>query len=92
MARVAARKKRPGSGQKGLDLRHRVAPYVSMVRYVNAHNQDFAREHWTFFTQLRGYVGELQNRRVVDVGCGASAPGNAQGRGGVPGVRCAARE
>jgi SAM-dependent methyltransferase len=58
----------------------RIAPisrlrlYVSMARYGNAHNQDFAREHYAFFAdmqaRLQQYVGDLRNLRVLDVGCG----------------------
>jgi SAM-dependent methyltransferase len=53
----------------------RLRLYVSMVRYGNAHNQDFAREHYTFFTNMRKHLqryglADLQDLRVLDVGCG----------------------
>lgn len=47
-----------------------------MIRYGNAHNEDFAREHAAFFEELRRRVeprlGGLAGRRVLDVGCGKS--------------------
>lgn len=57
-------------------LGRRLRLYRDMVRYGNAHNEDFAREHWTFFQELRNrvvpFVGELAQCRVLDVGCGKS--------------------
>ena len=54
----------------------RLQLYGSMVRYANAHNRDFALEHWEFFralqTQLRKRGVEIEGRRVLDVGCGKS--------------------
>jgi SAM-dependent methyltransferase len=48
--------------------------FVSMVRYANAHNRDFAREHAEFYgkmcEELRPWVGDLRGLRVLDVGCG----------------------
>ena len=48
--------------------------YLSMVRYANAHNRDFAREHYEFFRrmeeELRPELGQLEGLRVLDVGCG----------------------
>lgn len=58
----------------GIDLIRQLRLYVSMVRYGNAHNQDFAREHYAFFADmqahLREYIGDLPGLRVLDVGCG----------------------
>ena len=52
----------------------RLKLYWSMVRYGNAHNQDFAAEHYEFFCGLREFIrprlGELEGLRVLDVGCG----------------------
>ena len=55
-------------------LVRRLSLYWSMVRYGNAHNQDFAREHYAFFRTMRDrlepLIGDLENLRVLDVGCG----------------------
>lgn len=52
----------------------RLPLYLSMVRYGNAHNRDFAREHYAFFAgmqaHLQKYFPSLENQRVLDVGCG----------------------
>lgn len=52
----------------------RLKLYASMVRYANAHNRDFAREHWEFFRTMRARLAErgmeIEGRRVLDVGCG----------------------
>lgn len=53
----------------------RLRLYFSMVRYGNAHNRDFAHEHYTFFetmqTRLKRYgLADLRGLRVLDVGCG----------------------
>ena len=53
-----------------LGLGQRLGLYLSMVRYANAHNRDFAREHWEFFEQLQSDVPDLKHRRVLDIGCG----------------------
>ena len=57
-----------------IDLSRRLRLYVSMVRYGNAHNRDFAREHYAFFAdmqaRLQKYVGDLCSLHVLDVGCG----------------------
>ncbi len=55
----------------------RLRLYVSIVRYSNTHNQDFANEHYASFVsmqrRLRDYgVTDLKGRRVLDVGCGKS--------------------
>lgn len=54
----------------------RLKLYLSMVRYGNAHNQDFAREQYSFFADMRAYLqkhmGDLRGQRVLDVGCGKS--------------------
>jgi SAM-dependent methyltransferase len=51
--------------------------YASLVRYSSAHNRDFAREHFAFFSDMRArvqpYAGDLRGRRILDVGCGKSA-------------------
>lgn len=50
----------------------RLGLYLSMVHYGLAHNRDFARENYEFFSRMREYVGDLEGRRVLDVGCGKS--------------------
>lgn len=54
----------------------RLKLYLSMVRYANAHNRDFAREHWEFFQELQRWMARqglaLPGSRVLDVGCGKS--------------------
>jgi SAM-dependent methyltransferase len=57
------------------NLLSRLRLYVSMVRYGNAHNRDFAHEHYAFFAsmqnRLREYgVDNLRGLRVLDMGCG----------------------
>jgi len=55
----------------------RLRLYWSLVRYSSAHNRDFAREHHEFFTEmnerLSAHIGNLRNKRVLDVGCGKAA-------------------
>ncbi len=53
----------------------RLRLYISMVRYGNAHNRDFANEHYTFFSNMLEYlkrygIDDLHGLRVLDVGCG----------------------
>lgn len=52
----------------------RLRLYLSMVRYGNAHNRDFAHEHYAFFAdmqvRLQEHVGDLRGLRVLDLGCG----------------------
>ncbi len=53
----------------------RLRLYLSMVRYGNAHNRDFAHEHYTFFADMQARLREhglddLRGIRVLDVGCG----------------------
>ena len=52
----------------------RLRLYWSMVRYANAHNRDFASEHWQFFQDLRARLAargrSLEGLRVLEVGCG----------------------
>lgn len=54
----------------------RLPLYFSMIRYGNAHNRDFAHEHYSFFVKMiddlkqLGY--DLKGLRVLDVGCGKS--------------------
>jgi len=47
-----------------------------MIRYGNAHNLDFAREHGRFFDLLvertGRELGRLEGRRCLDLGCGKS--------------------
>lgn len=54
----------------------RLRLYLSLVRYSNAHNRDFAREHHAFFTAmleaLRRHGKDPRGLRVLDVGCGKS--------------------
>lgn len=54
----------------------RLRLYLSLVRYSNAHNRDFAREHYAFFAQmlegLRRHGLDPRGLRVLDVGCGKS--------------------
>jgi len=55
---------------------HRLRLYISLVRYANAHNRDFAREHYAFFAEmlekLRRHGKDPRGLRVLDVGCGKS--------------------
>jgi SAM-dependent methyltransferase len=48
--------------------------YLSMVRYGNSHNLDFAREHYAFFARMKkdlsSFGVDLSAKRVLDVGCG----------------------
>lgn len=52
----------------------RLKLYLSMVRYGNLHNEDFAREHYIFFERmledLKPHIGSVNGLRVLDVGCG----------------------
>lgn len=52
----------------------RLKLYLSMIRYGNAHNQDFAKENYAFFEEmieaLKPYAGSVQGLRVLDAGCG----------------------
>lgn len=61
---------------KGPGLLSRLRLSISIVRYSNAHNRDFAREHCAFFrdmeARLQEYVGDLGGLQVLDVGCGKS--------------------
>jgi SAM-dependent methyltransferase len=50
----------------------RLGLYLSMVRYGNAHNRDFAIEHHGFFVRMLCYLGDIKGKRVLDVGCGKS--------------------
>jgi SAM-dependent methyltransferase len=54
----------------------RLRLYLSLVRYSNAHNRDFAREHYSFFAAmleaLRQRGKDPRGLRVLDVGCGKS--------------------
>lgn len=50
----------------------RIGLYLSMVKYGNAHNRDFAAEHYSFFERMLSYLGEIKDRRILDVGCGKS--------------------
>ena len=65
------RQPEPGGAAKS-GLQRRLRLYWSMIRYGNAHNRDFAREHFAFFEELRAYVPDLADKRVLDVGCGKS--------------------
>jgi SAM-dependent methyltransferase len=61
------------ANEKGLLSRLRL--YISMVRYGNAHNQDFAHEHYAFFTAMQQRLpqygmDDVRGKRVLDVGCG----------------------
>jgi len=63
------------SQNTGRNLLNRLRLYLSMVRYGNAHNRDFAREHYQFFTtmqrNLKKYgLDDLRGLRALDVGCG----------------------
>ncbi|MEE8429283.1 MAG: class I SAM-dependent methyltransferase, partial [Gammaproteobacteria bacterium] len=53
---------------------NRLKLYLSMVRYGNAHNRDFAREHYAFLKtmlrQLQALDKDPRGLRVLDVGCG----------------------
>lgn len=43
-----------------------------MMHYGLFHNRDFAREHYAFFQKMTTYLGDIDSRRVLDVGCGKS--------------------
>ena len=67
-SQVASKKRDPLS---------RVALYLSMMRYANRHNQDFAKEQFQSFSDMREGlstfgVSDLEGKRVLDVGCGKS--------------------
>ncbi|MGH7463147.1 MAG: class I SAM-dependent methyltransferase, partial [Longimicrobiales bacterium] len=66
----AAPESRPRSALQRLRL------YLSLVRYSNAHNRDFAREHFDFFArmleELRRHGKDPRGLRVLDIGCGKS--------------------
>lgn len=54
----------------------RLKLYLSMVRYGNAHNKDFVREHWEFFSRMAERLaphGGIAGKRALDVGCGKAA-------------------
>ena len=51
--------------------------YLSMIRYANAHNNDFAKEQFQSFNEmldrLRSHgIENISAKRVLDVGCGKS--------------------
>lgn len=52
----------------------RLGLFLSMVRYGNAHNRDFAIEHYEFFDNMINKLNSLgfqtKNLRVLEVGCG----------------------
>lgn len=52
----------------------RLALFLSMVRYGNAHNRDFAIEHYEFFNNMINKLSMLglqtRNLRALEVGCG----------------------
>lgn len=52
----------------------RLRLYLSLLRYSNAHNLDFAREHHAFFERMLGHLAargiDPRGLRVLDVGCG----------------------
>jgi len=55
---------------------NRLQLYFSMVRYANAHNRDFAVEHWDFFRimcdRLKAWGKDPAGLRVLEIGCGKS--------------------
>ena len=59
-----------------MNLYKRMRLYLSMIRYGNAHNKDFAKEHVAFFKEmelkLKSINISLSNKRILDVGCGKS--------------------
>ena len=46
--------------------------YASMVHYGLTNNRAFAREHYDFFCRFRDYVGGIEGKRILEVGCGKS--------------------
>lgn len=61
---------------KFFNIFNKLKLYISMVRYGNAHNLDFAVEHWSFFKDLQDFLknsGGITNKRVLDIGCGKAA-------------------
>ncbi|MBU2548670.1 MAG: class I SAM-dependent methyltransferase [Proteobacteria bacterium] len=63
-----------GADRRGILSRLKL--YGSMVRYGLAHNRDFARENWTFFSRMIDRLGALdrdpRGLKVLDLGCGKS--------------------
>ena len=57
-------------------LIRRIGLFYSMIRYGNAHNLDFAIEHYKFFTnmieKLHKYKPDVKSLRILEVGCGKS--------------------
>ena len=57
-----------------ISLCKRLALFLSMIRYGNAHNLDFAVEHYEFFENMIKKLNKLslqkKNLRVLEVGCG----------------------
>ena len=43
-----------------------------MMHYGLFHNKDFAREHHTFYEKMITYLGDIDQLRILDVGCGKS--------------------
>jgi len=52
----------------------RIGLFLSMVRYGNAHNRDFAIEHYNFFNnmieKLSTFEFQTKNIRALEIGCG----------------------
>jgi ubiquinone/menaquinone biosynthesis C-methylase UbiE len=50
----------------------RIGLYLSMLQYGIGHNYEFAEEHNAFFTDLVNYIGDVNGKSILDVGCGKS--------------------
>ena len=50
----------------------KVGLYLSMMHYGLFHNKDFAREHHAFYEKMITYLGDIDQLRILDVGCGKS--------------------
>ena len=50
----------------------RLGLYFSMFQYGMVHNHDFAEEHFIFFKDMVKYVGDIDSKNVLDIGCGKS--------------------
>lgn len=50
----------------------RLGLYLSMLHYGLRSNAEFAREHCEFFHRFVAYVGDIEGKRILEVGCGKS--------------------
>ena len=50
----------------------RIGLYLSMLHYGLTSNTEFAQEHCEFFRRFVANVGDIEGKRVLEVGCGKS--------------------